>query len=88
MSKNAVDYHAGGEVHTLDQYRSNFAVICHRLCLPGSGTRELSGTDSRGISLQGSLNTTNVPGNTNVVIFNEVTSVLQIGQNKQFSVVV
>ena len=72
---------------TLDQYRTNFSVICHRLCLPGSSVRSLSGQDTRGISLQGSINTTNVPADTNVTIFLEKTSVLQIGVGKAFDVV-
>lgn len=88
MSKSAVDgYGAEPEFHTLDQYKENYAVICHRLCLPGGGVRELSGQDSRGINLSGSLNCTNVPADTNVVIFCESTSVLQIGNLKQFSVI-
>jgi hypothetical protein len=86
ISKNAVDY-GDAEVHTLDQYRNNFAVVCHRLSLPNSGTRELSGVDTRGISLQGSVNTTAIPDGQNLVVFGECTSVLQIGQGKQFSVV-
>lgn len=88
MSKNAVDSYGEPEVHTLDQYRSHYGVICHRLSLPGGGTRELAGVDTRGISLQGSLNTTNMPADSNCLIFFECTSVLQIGAGKQFSVVV
>ena len=89
ISKNSVDVDYGKEpeVHTLDQYRTNFSVICHRMCLPGSSVRSLSGQDTRGISLQGSLNTTNVPASTNVTIFLEKTSVLQIGAGKQFDVI-
>ena len=89
ISKNAADQIPGAEipVKTLDQYRSNYSVICHRLSLPGSTVREIAGVDTRGINLAGSLNTTNVPANTNVVLFLEHTSVLQIGQNKQFAVV-
>ena len=88
MSRCAVDHQGEPEIKTLDQYRNNYAVICHRLSLPGSGTRELSGVDTRSISLQASLNTNNVAANSNCVIFCECTSVLQIGANKQFSVVV
>ena len=89
ISKNSVDVDYGKEpeCYTLDQYRTNFSVICHRLCLPGSSVRSLSGQDTRGISLQGSINTTNVPASTNVTIFLEKTSVLQIGAGKQFDVV-
>ena len=77
----------GGEipVKTLDQYKTNYSVICHRLTLPGSTVREIAGVDTRGINLSGSLNTTNVPSGTNVVLFLEHSSVLQIGVNKQFS---
>ena len=87
ISRNAVEPIGEVPVKTLDQYRSNYSVICHRLSLPNSSVREIAGQDTRGINLAGSLNTTNVPANTNVVIFLEHTSVLQIGQNKQFSVV-
>ena len=88
ISRNAVERN-GGEipVKTLDQYKSNYSVICHRLTLPGSTVREIAGVDTRGINLSGSLNTTNVPANTNVILFLEHTSVLQIGVNKQFAVV-
>ena len=89
ISRNAVEPN-GHEipVKTLDQYRSNYAVICHRLTLPGAGVRELAGTDTRGINLAGNLTTTNVGQDKNVVLFLEHTSVLQIGVNKQFNVVV
>ena len=88
ISRNAVERN-GGEipVKTLDQYKSNYSAICHRLTLPGSTVREIAGVDTRGINLSGSLNTTNVPANTNVVLFLEHTSVLQIGKNSQFAVV-
>ena len=88
MSRSSVDHVGEPDCKTLDQYRTNYSVLCHRMCLPSSGTRELSGTDTRGISLQASLITKNVPANHNVTIFAEVTSVLQIGANKQFAVVV
>jgi hypothetical protein len=89
ISRNAVEPIPGGEipVKSLDQFRSNYAVVCHRLTLPGAGVREIAGTDTRGINLSGSLNTTNVGANKNVVLYLEHTSVLQIGQNKQFAVV-
>ena len=89
ISRNAVEPIPGGEipVKSLDQYRSNFAVLCHRLTLPGAGVREIAGVDSRGINLSGSMNTTNVGQNKNVVLFLEHTSVLQIGQNRTFAVV-
>ena len=75
-------------VKTLDQFRSNYAVICHRLTLPGAGVRELAGVDGRGINLAGNLTTTNVGQDKNVVRFLEHSSVLQVGVNKQFNVVV
>lgn len=88
ISKNAVDFDYNAcEMKTLNQYRTHYAVLCHRLCLPGGGGREISGLDTRGINLSGSLNTVGVASNTNVVIFCEMKSVLQIGANKQFSVV-
>ena len=51
ISKNSVDVDYGKEpeCYTLDQYRTNFSVICHRMCLPGSSVRSLSGQDTRGI---------------------------------------
>ena len=89
ISRNAVEPN-GGEipVKTLDQYRSNFACICHRLTLPGAGVRELAGTDTRGINLAGNLITTGLGQNKNVVMWLEHTSVLQIGVQKQFVVTV
>ena len=87
LSKNAVDvpYGMSAECKTLAQYRENYSVYCHRLCLPGSDVRSLTGQDTRGINLQGSINTNLT--NSNVVVFCEMTSVLQLGQNKQFSVI-
>ena len=78
LSRNAVERN-GGEipVKTLDHYKNNYSVICHHLTLPGSTVREIAGVDTRGINLSGSLNTTNVPANTNVVLFLEHSSVLQ-----------
>ena len=89
ISKNAVSGVGmeAKDMKTLDQYRDNYAVICHRLCLPGAGPREQSGLDTRGINLSGSLNTTGVAAGSNVVVFCEMKSVLQIGANKQFSIV-
>ena len=83
VEKNGYDI----PVKTFDQYLNNYSVICHRLCLPGSSTREVAGLDSRGINLQCSLNSTGLASDTNVVVFCECTSTLQIGPNKQFSVV-
>jgi hypothetical protein len=87
LSKNAVDvpYGMQPECKTLAQYRENFSVYCHRLCLPGSDVRSLTGQDTRGINLQGVINT-NLTG-VNVVCFLEMTSVLQLGNNKQFSII-
>lgn len=87
LSKNAVDvpYGVQPECKTLAQYLNNYSVFCHRLCLPGSDVRSLTGQDTRGINLQGAINTN--LNNRNVVVFCEMTSVLQIGQNKQFSVI-
>ena len=89
ISRNAVEPIPGGEipVKSLDQYRSNYAVICHRLTLPGASVREVAGQDTRSINLSGAMNSTNVGANKNVVLFLEHTSVLQIGQNRTFAVV-
>lgn len=83
VEKNGYDI----PIKTFDQYLNNYSIVCHRLCLPGSSTREVSGVDSRSINLQCSLNSTGLASNTNVVVFCECTSTLQIGPNKQFSVV-
>ena len=89
ISRNATELN-GGEipVKSLDQYRSNYACICHRLTLPGAGVRELAGTDTRGINLAGNLTTTGLGQNKNVVMYLEHTSVLQIGTQKQFTTIV
>ena len=74
-------------IKTFDQYLNNYAVICQRFCLPESGPRTISGLDSRATSMQGSL-VTNETGNPNVLIWCECHSVLQIGAQKQFAIVV
>lgn len=89
ISKNAVGASCGAEptIKTFDQYLNNYAVICQRFCLPESGPRTISGLDSRATSMQGSL-VTNETGNPNVLIWCECHSVLQIGAQKQFAIVV
>ena len=87
LSKNSVDAYKECPIKTLDQYRQNYSVFCYRMCLPDSHTRELSGTDTRATNLAASVNTQNIPAQTNVVVYSEHTSTLQIGAQKQFAVV-
>ena len=86
MSMNSVD-RSYSEFMTLDQYRKNYFVQCFRLCLPGGSTRSLTGTDTRGINLACSYNTTGVTPNSNVVIFTEMTSSLRVGANRAIEVI-
>ena len=75
---------------TLDQYKNNYFVLCVRLNLPGSEDgRTLSGLDSRGISLNGSFQSTGVDTTTapNILIFAECTSTLRIGNGRQLEVI-
>ena len=74
---------------TLEQYKGHFFVGCARLNMPESEfSRTLSGLDTRSISLQGYLNTNNQDGNSNLVIFCEMTSTLRVGAGRMLEVVV
>ena len=73
---------------SLKQYKSNFFVGCARLNMPESEfSRLISGLDSRGVSLSAYLNTANVTGNPNVVIFCECTSSLRVGAGRMLEVI-
>jgi len=74
-------------IHTLDQYVTNYAVLCHRLCLDDD-PHLVSGLDTRGTSMSASLVSTGITGNPNVLIWCQCHSILQIGAQKQFAVVV
>lgn len=78
------------KVKTLDQYKNNYFVMCARLNLPDSEAgREISGLDTRGINLNGSLQSTGVDSATapNVLIFAECTSTLRVGTGRAVEVV-
>ena len=73
---------------SLQQYKSNYFVGCARLNMPESEfSRLISGLDSRGVSLSAYLNTANVTGNPNVVIFCECTSSLRVGAGRMLEVI-
>ena len=74
---------------TLEQYKAHYFVGCARLNMPESEfSRTLSGLDTRSVSLQGYLNTNNTDGESNVVIFCEMTSTLRVGAGRMLEVVV
>lgn len=73
---------------SLHQYKNNFFVMCARLNMPESEfSRVISGLDTRSVSLNGYLNTNNVTGNPNVVIFCECTSNLRVGAGRMIEVI-
>jgi len=81
ISMNSVDRSYNPKM-SLNQYITNHFVQCWRTSLPGGSTRVLSGVDSRGLNLQGALNTTGITSGTNLVIFAEMTSSLRVGSNR------
>ena len=77
-------------VVTLDQYKKNYFVMCVRLNLPqAEELREISGLDSRGISLNSFLTTTGMVTSTaqNVFIVCETTSSLRIGLGRAIEII-
>lgn len=73
---------------SLQQYKSNYFVNCARLNMPESEfSRTISGLDTRSVSLNGYLNTSNVTGDPNIVIFCECTSTLRVGAGRMLEVV-
>jgi hypothetical protein len=85
---------ATGKYHTpewtLDQYKKNYFVFCVRLNLPqAEELREISGLDSRGISLNSFLSTTGISTSTaqSVFIVCETTSSLRIGMGRAIEVI-
>ena len=75
-------------VLTLDQYKKNYFVMCVRLCLPQADElREISGLDSRGISLNSFLSTSGFTNGSNIFIVCESTSSLRIGLGRSIEVI-
>jgi hypothetical protein len=73
---------------TLDQYKRNFFVNCVRLNLPQSEeNREISGADTRGISLNAYFTSTGFSSGKNIFIVCECTSSLRIGAGRQIEVI-
>ena len=73
---------------SLHQYKNNYFVHCARLNMPESEfSRTISGLDTRSVSLNGYLNTANVTGDPNVVIFCECTSTLRVGAGRMLEII-
>lgn len=86
MSQNALDGRRNNNL-TLDQYRNNYFAQCWRFCLPESDfNRMASGLDTRSVSAQIALETTNI-AECNVVMFAEVTSELRVGQGRALEII-
>ena len=66
---------------TMEQLRDSYFVQCVRLNMPDSEmTRQLSGLDTRSVSLNGYVNTTGtLTENANLMIFAECSSSLRVG---------
>lgn len=78
------------KVKTLDQYKNNYFVMCARLNLPDSEAgREISGLDTRGIALNGYLQSTGVDSSTapNVMLFAETTATVRVGAGRAVEVI-
>jgi hypothetical protein len=90
ITKNSVEMSMyEPKAKTLDQYKNNYFVLCARLNLPGSEDgREISGLDTRGISLNGSFQSSGVDTSSapNIVIFAECTSTLRIGNGRAIEI--
>jgi hypothetical protein len=89
ISCNAMQGYHIEQNMTLQQYRDNYMVQAIRLNLPDSEySRELSGIDTRGISLDGVYKTSGLVNTTNVVVYCEVSSTIRIGTGRSLEVVV
>jgi hypothetical protein len=87
LSKSSVPYYHDNGESQLNWLYNRF-VLCQQLNLPGSeGMRLISGLDTRAVSLQGFLQTTNVTGEPNVVIALETTACLRVGAGKMLEVI-
>ena len=89
ISCNAMQgYHVEQEM-TLQQYRDNYMVQAIRLNLPDSEySREISGLDTRGITMDGVYKTSGLKTTTNVVVFCECSSTIRLGSARSLEVVV
>ena len=75
---------------TREQLRDSYFVQCVRLNLPDSEmTRQLSGLDTRSVSLQGQVNTTGtLTSDANLMIFAECSSSLRVGAGRQLEIII
>ena len=75
---------------TMEQLRDSYFVQCVRLNMPDSEmTRQLSGLDTRSVSLNGYVNTTGtLTADANLMIFAECSSSLRVGAGRQLEVVI
>jgi hypothetical protein len=75
---------------TKEQLRDSYFVQCVRLNMPDSEmTRQLSGLDTRSVSLNGYVNTTGtLTADANLMIFAECSSSLRVGAGRQLEVVI
>ena len=75
---------------TKEQLRDSYFVQCVRLNMPDSEmTRQLSGLDTRSVSLNGYVNTTGtLSANPNLMIFAECSSSLRVGAGRQLEIIV
>jgi len=88
ISKNSTQGYHMEHQKSLDQYKNNFFVQAVRLNLPDSEySRLISGLDTRAVNLQGSLNTDNVTGSPNVILFVECTASLKIGAGRAIEII-
>jgi hypothetical protein len=94
ITRNSVPTHELGmgyrlpDPMSLDQYKTNFFVMCVRLNLPESEeNREISGADTRGISLNAYLQTTGFASSKPVFIVCETTATLRIGSGRAIEVI-
>ena len=75
-------------VMSLDQYKKNFFSMCVRLNLPQSEeNREISGADTRGISLNAYFQSSGVTSGRNIFIVCETTSSLRIGAGRALEII-
>jgi len=88
ISCNSVEGYGMNKMMTLDQYKNNYFCYCVRLNLPDSEEgRELSGLDTRGISLNGYVNTSGIASTQNLLIFAECSSTLRVGAGRAVEII-
>ena len=75
---------------TKEQLRDSYFVQCVRLNMPDSEmTRQLSGLDTRSVSLNGYVNTTGtLTADANLLIFAECSSSLRVGAGRQLEIII